>query len=50
MTIRPAESRLPEHFLAKPDADAKAQRAFWRGAAVFGLICAVVGFLIGRAA
>lgn len=31
---RNAESRLPNAFLSKPDADAKALRAFWRGVVV----------------
>ena len=42
--IRSAEARLPRHFLPLDDANRKAWRAFWRGAAIFGLI----GFAAGR--
>lgn len=38
MTHRNAEARLPETFLTRSDAEAKALRAFWRG--VFtGVVC-----------
>ena len=46
MNIRSAERRLPQNaFLAKSDADARAQRAFWRGM-IFGVASAWVGILI----
>ena len=50
MTHRNAEARLPQTFIAKPDADARALRAFWRGVftgavgmAVLGSLAAVLG-------
>lgn len=43
MTYRNAEARLPERFVALPDAERKARRAFVRGC-VLGL---VVGLALG---
>lgn len=44
MTIRSAESRLPNAFLAKPDANPKARRAFWRGLFV-GSLPSIAAFI-----
>lgn len=46
MTHRNAEARLPETFLLKTDADARAQRAFWRGVAACAICVGFVGLLI----
>lgn len=42
MTYRNAEARLPETFLTKADADAKAARSFWRGVFVGAMALAVI--------
>jgi hypothetical protein len=46
MTIRYAEARLPRQFLPLDAANRKAVRAFWRGAAIFGLLGFVAGWLV----
>ena len=46
VNIRNAEARLPEHFLTKTDADAKALRAYRRGL-VSGIASAWIGGLAG---
>ncbi len=46
MSHRNAEARLPETFLLKTDADARAQRAFWRGVAVCAICLGAVALLV----
>jgi len=40
---------LPEKFdfVEKPESDRKAQRAFWRGALIFGVIGFALGYYVG---
>lgn len=45
MTYRNAEARLPETFLTRDDAEAKALRAFWRGIFVGAVGVALLGSL-----
>lgn len=46
MSHRNAEARLAETFLLKTDADARSQRAFWRGVAVCAICLGVIALLI----
>jgi hypothetical protein len=47
MAYRNAEARLPETFVRKADADAKAVRAFWRGVFIGAAALAVMASLVG---
>jgi hypothetical protein len=47
MTYRNAEARLPETFLTKTDADAKATRGFWRGVFIGAAALAAMASLVG---
>ena len=45
MSHRNAEARLPNAFLTKTDADAKASRSFWLGVVTGGFVTAILGSL-----
>jgi hypothetical protein len=46
MAYRNAEARLPEAFLTKTDADARATRAFWGGIFIGAVGIALVASIV----
>ena len=46
MTIRYAEARLPQRYMSHSAAAQRARRAFWRGAAIFGMLGFLCGWLV----